>query len=780
MRISKLLSLTQAISILLVLSIALVVGVRTVILSHEVRESRLSHEMARKAMKLGDLTQYQVAHPFDESLKDEWNALIMELRAANAELGHDGEDAEFVEKNDQLIDDALRLHPEVLRLARTAGPQGVFRGDTQAEFDHLYELLQREYEAMAAASLDISQSNFEHIGGILFISNVAMFLLLGLATCYSILSSRFMKRDIAAPLASLLGGMDAVARGDLGYRVPAITRNELGDLSMSFNDMAARLEEAVRERQAAEQESQQRTSELDAALESLVEGVLFYDPDHNIAHMNQAAKRLLGFTNEDVRLTAPERIKLFRLRTADGRAPSLKELPSWRALQGQTVTHGELLLYPKDSDEPVSLLTSAAPIRTPDGRLIGAIQTLVDITRRKKLEEHLRQAKEEAEAASRAKSQFLANMSHELRTPMNGIMGMTELAMMTCADAHAVEYLRLAQESGRNLLAIINDVLDLSKIEAGKVELERKGFSLRELTDSLVKSLGVTAHRKGLNIFLDVDPEAPNHLVGDMGRLRQVLTNLVGNALKFTDQGQVEIRVTRDRDAATPADRARLRFIVHDTGIGIPKDRLEHIFENFAQGVGSAHAKYGGTGLGLSISRQLAELMGGTIEVESEPGRGSTFSFTAEFGVAKAADQEGPDQPAQAKQAVRPLRILLAEDNEINRIMAVEMLRRKGHEVVTASNGQDALARLREGGLDIALMDIRMPLMDGEETTRRIRRGEAGNPDIPIVALTAHALKGDREQFLAAGMDDYLAKPFDPEELDAVLARIARFGPAGA
>ena len=780
MRISKLLSLTQAISILLVLSIALVVGVRTVILSHEVRESRLSHEMARKAMKLGDLTQYQVAHPFDESLKDEWNALIMELRAANAELGHDGEDAEFVEKNDQLIDDALRLHPEVLRLARTAGPQGVFRGDTQAEFDHLYELLQREYEAMAAASLDISQSNFEHIGGILFISNVAMFLLLGLATCYSILSSRFMKRDIAAPLASLLGGMDAVARGDLGYRVPAITRNELGDLSMSFNDMAARLEEAVRERQAAEQEAQRRAGEIDAALESLAEGVLFYNLDHDIVHMNQAARLLMGFTNEDVRLPAPERIKLFRLRTADGRVPGPEDLPGWRALQGETVTRGEFLLHPKDSDEPVSLLTSAAPIRTPDGRIIGAIQTLVDITRRKKLEEHLREAKEEAEAASRAKSQFLANMSHELRTPMNGIMGMTELAMMTCADAHAVEYLRLAQESGRNLLAIINDVLDLSKIEAGKVELERKGFSLRELTDSLVKSLGVTAHRKGLNIFLDVDPEAPNHLVGDMGRLRQVLTNLVGNALKFTDQGQVEIRVTRDRDAATPADRARLRFIVHDTGIGIPKDRLEHIFENFAQGVGSAHAKYGGTGLGLSISRQLAELMGGTIEVESEPGQGSTFSFTAEFGAAKVADQERPDQPVRAKQAVRPLRILLAEDNEINRIMAVEMLRRKGHEVVTASNGQEVLDRLRENSFDLALMDIRMPLMDGEEATRRIRRGEAGDPDIPIVALTAHALKGDREQFLAAGMDDYLAKPFDPRELSAVLERIARPGPAGA
>lgn len=417
-----------------------------------------------------------------------------------------------------------------------------------------------------------------------------------------------------------------------------------------------------------------------------------------------------------------------------------------------------------------------------DGEVISFISLSRDISDRRRLEEGLRQAKQAADEANRAKSEFLANMSHEIRTPMNGIIGMTQLALMEDISPRAREYLQFVRHSGKALLEIINDILDLSKIESGKATLERKPFRLRESLESTLRSLQVSARDKGLEFYHSIDLDLPDPLLGDQGRLRQVLTNLIGNAIKFTAKGAVRVSVAKDQEPARPGT-VRLLFRVRDDGIGIPRHRLEEIFEAFSQIGLSSHIKYGGTGLGLSISKNLVEMMGGRIWVNSEIGKGSTFSFTAEFGLVEKMDEldqlsEQPETPRRT----RGLKILLAEDNQVNRLLAVELLKMMGHEVEVAENGREALEQLRKSPFDLVLMDVRMPDMDGLTAVKAVRRGEAG-PDkahTPVVALTAYALKGDRERFLEAGMDDYLSKPIDLEELNRVLERaLKRNGKGG-
>ncbi|EMG38097.1 PAS domain S-box [Desulfocurvibacter africanus PCS] len=422
--------------------------------------------------------------------------------------------------------------------------------------------------------------------------------------------------------------------------------------------------------------------------------------------------------------------------------------------------------------------TMFAPEASRDGGVDSVLTISREITSLKRLEEELRRAKEAAEEANRAKSQFLANMSHEIRTPMNGIMGMVELALMGCKDARSREYLGYAKKSAVNLLDIVNDILDLSKVEAGHVELEKSVFGLREMLENLFAIQGSQAEQKGLRFKTHVDPSVPKHLVGDEGRLRQILTNLVGNAVKYTREGEVAVFVTaevlkqdQEQGEHRRADLVSLVFSIRDTGIGIAPEKLSRIFEPFTRGAQAA--EFGGTGLGLTITKQLVEFMNGRVDVRSTLGQGSTFTVSVLL-------QTAPEEaiPAEslgesiAKVRVKPLRILLAEDNEINRLMASELLKLRGHEIVTADNGKQALEALAKEAFDLVLMDAQMPVMDGEEATRRIRAGEAGNPRIPIVALTAYALKGDRERFLAVGMDDYLSKPIDLEEFERVLTRI--------
>ena len=490
-------------------------------------------------------------------------------------------------------------------------------------------------------------------------------------------------------------------------------------------------------------------------IESNIDAIMTTDPFGIITDINKQMEALTGSTRDEL-IGAP-----FKDYFTD---PERAEAGIKRVLREKSITDYELTACARDGKQTV-VSYNATTFYDRNRKLEGVFAAARDVTERKRVEAELQQAKAVAESASRTKSDFLASMSHEIRTPMNAIMGISDLLAKTALTPEQDKFVQVFRRAGDNLLNLINDILDLSKVEASQLELEQTGFSLADHLEKVMEMVAPRAHEKGLALVCEIAPDVDTDLIGDPTRLRQVLLNLLGNAIKFTNSGQVSLRVDRDPDSSVPT---ALRFTVSDTGIGIAAEKLGQVFERFTQADSSTTRRFGGSGLGLTISKRLVELMGGRIWVDSEIGRGSVFAFAVPFEIWAVANRPvaaavgtGPEQPLPA------LRILLAEDSSDNCMITMAYLEDTPYRVEVAETGAIACEMFEAGLYDLVLMDRQMPIMDGLTATRSIRAWETANdrPPTPIIALTASALKGDRETCLAAGCTAFLTKPIKQEVL---------------
>ena len=521
--------------------------------------------------------------------------------------------------------------------------------------------------------------------------------------------------------------------------------DEIGALHGIRSVMIDVTERHLAERTQLESESWFRTIFDNAAI-----GIALVDPEGRPLKTNPALHAMLGYTAEELRAM------FFRDFTHPEDASRDWGLYQEMVTGARSRYQVEKRYFCKDGSIIWARMTASA-VYTPDGVFAFCIGMVEDITERKQAEEELRHAKEQAETANVAKSQFLANMSHEIRTPMNGVLGMVDFVLEGDLTAQQRENLEMAKTSASSLLSLLNDILDLSKIEAQRLDISPAVFSIRECLSESLRLLSLTAQSKGINLIADVDGNVPETLLGDPVRLRRVLVNLIGNAVKFTHEGSVSVRVWCE---SFLDPEIQLNVEVIDTGIGIPAERQALIFEAFRQADGSMTRRYGGTGLGLTISSRLVELMGGTLSVTSTVGRGSTFSFNVRLLRNDDGRRDSAIEPLGSAERLHPLRVLLAEDNIVNQKVAEMILAKGGHEVVAVVNGKEAVNAVRASDFDVVLMDIQMPEMDGLEATIAIRQLDRINgKHTPIVALTAHAMNGDRERCLASGMDDYVSKP---------------------
>lgn len=568
-------------------------------------------------------------------------------------------------------------------------------------------------------------------------------------------------RGISKPIIMLTGyGGEMIAtemmkEGATDYIPKNLLTRELLVKTMQAAMQVSVVEEANKKVQASEERFQR-------AIASAPFPLMIHADDGEVIQISNTWTEITGYTHQDI----PTIVKWVEKGYEQRNKIVAKEIEALYNI-AERVEEGEYLVHTKYDTIRTWAFSSAPLGLLPDGRR-AVISMAVDVTERKRHEEALKRAKEEAEQANAAKSQFLANMSHEIRTPMTGIMGMTDLTLMTDLSEQQREYLEVVKFSTESLLRILNDILDYSKIEAGKLSLEEMPFRLVEVVDEVIGLFSIVAKQKGLKIRVGFDKSIPATLLGDSFRLRQILSNLLGNAVKFTKHGYVNIRIELEEISEKTI---KIKFIVLDTGIGIAEDKIECLFKSFSQVDNSNTRQFGGTGLGLAISKKLTELMGGEIGVESKIGEGSQFTFTALF-VKTEEKIQGRHQELENKLLGNHERgkILLVEDDEISRKIVEIILRKKGLEVWIAKNGKEAIEIFNKEIFDLIIMDINMPLLDGYSTVAFLRKKEEIlNRHTPVIAMTAYAIKGDREKCLASGMDDYISKPIDVQQLNVMI-----------
>ena len=528
----------------------------------------------------------------------------------------------------------------------------------------------------------------------------------------------------------------------------------------------------ITERKQAEEALRSSEERIHLLLDSTAEAIYGINVQGECTFVNQACVRMLGY-GEPAELLGRNMHEVAHYSWTDGSAHSPEDCLIFRSFRKGEGTHDndDVLWRADGTSFPVEYWSY--PVRQKD-EVVGAVVTFLDITERKRAEDALRSAKEQAEGANRAKSEFLANMSHEIRTPMNGILGMTQLTLETQLNTEQREYLGMVKSSADSLLKLLNDILDFSKIEADRLDLDVSPFALRESMGEALKALGQLAHRKGLELAWRVEPAVPEWLVGDSGRLRQILVNLVVNAIKFTQRGEVVVSVSVESHTT---DGVELHFSVRDTGIGIPAEKQELIFAAFAQADTSTTRKYGGTGLGLAISQRLVKMMNGDISVESEPGKGSIFHFTVRL---QAPDAHFVPPVTLEPVALRGLRALIVDDNQTNRLILTELLTQWGMMPEQAASGREALELLqtdtRGNPFRLALIDAHMPEMDGLMLAQRVKKLPAAS-SVTMLMLSSAMQAGDIARSHEAGLTGFLTKPVQPSQLlDAILGGLTGTG----
>lgn len=533
-------------------------------------------------------------------------------------------------------------------------------------------------------------------------------------------------------------------------------------LEISSNEMQKLYENLKRSSDSA---LNQEKEKLNIILNSLADGVLEINLEGALIYLNPSAREMLA-TSEDALLEQPL-MRFFRLH--DNHQHGISSTAKLLELLAKTPhlrDDNACIIHSNLNELAVSF--SLSPI-IQEQQITGYVATFRDVELQKQAEAELRHAKELAEDAASTKANFLATMSHEIRTPLNGVIGIATLLADSTLDPTQRHYVSTLKSSAEVLLSLINDILDFSKMDAGKVQLESIPFALSALTHDLGSMFHNQSEQKGIKVAFKIDPQLPIWLMGDQHRLQQVLINLIGNAIKFTERGMVLVRIYSLIEEGQPH---LIRFSVRDTGIGISEEALSRLFEAFTQADNSTTRKYGGSGLGLTIAKKIVELMNGNLKAESVVGKGSHFYFDLQLAPAECPITQEPSAAPLPPSITGSKRLLLVEDNKINQMVAGKFLEKFGYAYDVAENGAQALERMTTSAYDAILMDCQMPVMDGFEATKRIRLLEqVQNTHVPIIGLTANALEGDREKCLACGMDDFTTKPIKVDELQNKLAQ---------